>query len=426
QAQGHQPLAIESHPRIVRLTGASAKRQAFAATRGGRQIGRLTEALLATLEEAGDTWPTLSWATVGHRVREHVIGALQMEGQWVNLAGPRARRLFRTETVTEPGAVAFIPADDPGRGWIRAGWLQGAATGDRWAVSSGGVDTEVVVESVGRNRSEVVVEGAATGMPMGSAAHPVRLAARMPVDVPSALQPMVEDSAWLCAGSGDIAERVVARDGGWVVEPSARWIGAQMSDDPEGRAAAVELLEQRARWWTVARCLSEHEPDPCPVRWSWSRGADGTALPNEGAELGAGDRVVVDLWFDGTVPLSWFISVVFIDPIGESTLLSASMPEGIELRAGELERLGVRRGSRARGVALPWPKAATASEGRAQLLLLASRRPLSLDHLVRAGALDDAAIALPGLVHDTVRGHRPEHARACAWTTFEFSLAASS
>ncbi len=424
-------LALESHPRIVRLCGASPKREAFAATRGGRQIGRLTEAFITAIDEAGDAWPRLCWGTLGHRLREHVIGALQMEGQWVNLAGPRGRRLFDTEEVSVPGTIAFVPGDEPERGWIRAGWHQGVSVGDRWCVLDPRTDAEGrwvvvaegVVESMGRNRAEVVLTAApATELRAGSPACLQAIATPLPVVVPPALRERVEASAWLSLADAEPLGRVVQEAGDLRVE-GIGGLAVVTTDDAPGCSTALDLLEDRARRWTLDRCLAERQPSECPVRWSWFRTRTGEPLPPRGAVVDAGERIHVELAFEGSAPLPWFVAVVLVDPAGRLTLLSVRMPEGIELGPGHRERIGVRTGLERAGLELRWPTDVPPGEGEARLWFLASRRPIALEHLVEVASLaDDASLALPDRGGEQLRSRRPEHARGCSWGSIDFTL----
>ena len=419
-------LALDSHPRIVRLTGASPKREAFAATRGGRIIGRLTEALLATLDAAGDAWSRWSWDTVGLRVREHVIEALGMEGQWVNIAGPRQRRLFSRDVHPRPGTVAFVPSDDDdSRGWLRAGWQQGVRVGDRWALL-GPVDEVPIavatVDATDSNLAAVHVERTDATLPAGTPAIVHRLSR------PIAVQASIElPSPWLTIASPP-TERVTV-DGHHVTlhgEPPIR-----TTNDADGRARIQSCLEDRARLASLDALLAEHEPDPCPIEWTFHR-VDGTgtgpAVPHADATLDATDRIAIDLHHAGRGPIRWYVSVVLVDPSGRIHLLNARMPEGIELRAAERETIGVRPGRATQGLPLPWPDdlvVAPNATVRAQLLFLASRRPMSLGHVASVQSPDDdAAFALQGLLGDTRRGAEPELSRACAWDRITFMIRA--
>lgn len=410
-------LAIDSHPRIVRITGASSKREAFAATRGGRSIGRLTEALLATLDDAGEQWAQWTWDTVGLRVREHVIAALGMEGQWVNVAGPRHRRLFSRDTHPRPGTVAFVPSDDDDtRGWLRAGWQQGVREGDRWALLGPTDDAPIAtatIDAVDSNLAAVAVDRLGGPLPAGSPAIVLRLARPIPIEVPNGVD--LDASPWLTIATPP-TERVTLDEHGLTLHGQPP---VHTANDAAGRAVIRALLEDRARLHTLDAILAEHEPDPCPIAWTWRR-IDGDELPRAGATLSTDNRVAIDLHHAGRGPIRWFCSVVYVDPSGGLHLLSARMPEGIELRAGERETIGVRPGRATQGLTLPCPDDLM---GSGELRFFASRRPMSLAHVVSAQASDDdAAFALQGLLGDTRRGSEPELSRACAWDRITFTV----
>ena len=419
-------LALDSHPRIVRLCAASPKREGFAAVRGGRHIGRLTEAFLAALEEVGEDWTKLCWDTFSHRLREHVVEALAMEGQWVALAGPRSRRLFSTQTVELPGSVGFVPSDEPGVGWLRAGWQQGVGVGDRWAILDPRVDeaprilVEATVSAVERNRATLQL--AATSEPLRAGMPAIVLGLHEPLAVE------VEDPAWIASSAwvraADSASARVRREGeALIVEDLA---GTRPPLRVLDSARALALLEERARVEALDRSLAGQDQSECPLVWSWSLiDAPGRALPDSGATLHAGDRIRVDLRLPADAPpFNWFVSLVLVDVAGQLRLLSTRMPEGIELAPGDAEVVGVRLGRRgAQGIELRWAAEVEADEGPASLRILASRRPIELAHIVRPQALDDDdALALQGLTGETMRDRKPEHTRGCAWGRFDFCL----
>ena len=418
-------LAIDSHPRIVRLCAASPKREGFAAVRSGRHIGRLTEALLAALEEVGEGWPQLCWQTLGHRLREHVVDALAMEGQWVALAGPRGRRLFSAQTVALPGTVGFLPTEDPMQGWLRAGWQQGVRIGDRWGIVDPCIGdrmqllAEAVVTSVDRNRSALsLLAPSPSPLRLGMPAILLALHEPMPISMHGVSLPA---SGWL--RESDDAETRIQRDGDALVIESPSHARTRVRTEHE----AIALLEARSRMQAVLRSLAAHEPSECPLSFRWSLiDSPMQPLPESGARLHVGDRIRIDLNLPANAPpYNWFVSVVLVDVAGRPRLLNPRMPEGLELAPGDAEIIGVRSGRLgAQGIELRWSPEFEADEAPACLLILASRRPIELAHIV-ASQDDDDALALQGLTGDTLRDRKPEHTRACAWARFDFSLTAT-
>ncbi|MEM6992648.1 MAG: caspase family protein [Myxococcota bacterium] len=431
-----ETLAVDSHPRIVRLTGASPKRQAYAVERSGRHIGRLTEAFITAVGEAGERPGGLTWATAEHRIREHVIGAMGMEGQWVNVAGPARRRLFSRDSVALPGTVTFLPGESPDHGWLRAGWLQGVQIGDRWVVGDPCVDGDgqlralatATVAKVDRNRAEVRVErtdGASSPLVAGMPAYVEALAQPIAVALDPAdtvMQTAVAGSPWLAVADADADERIEREGAGWRV--ASRSEGEAVLEFAADEAAtALAALEDRARMHTLRRAWAEQEPSAHPLQWSWRRVGDDAPLPHEGATLTTNDRIRVDVTFEGTAPLNWFVAAIVVDPAGRPHLLSARVPQGLELGPGDSEVLGVRHGRAQQGLPLPWPDEVEGSEGTAALLIVASRRPIALQHLVHPQAADeDAAFTLQGMASDTERGHKPETSKGCAWERIPFNL----
>ncbi|MCA9711442.1 MAG: hypothetical protein KDK70_36730, partial [Myxococcales bacterium] len=429
-------VALDSHPAIVRLCGASPQRTAYAVERRGRHIGRLTEALLETLDAAGEGWAALTWEGIGHHVRERVIAGVGNEGQWVALVGPRQRRLFSTQVAPRPGSVSSLPHQDSARALLRAGWHQGVAAGDRWAIADMEVQAdgalriraEGVVESIERNRAVLALDRSAE-LRAGLPAHLIRAADPLPVRVPPGpLARAVEASAWLAVAKTETeaAATVASHDDGVVVSRRAGDLLASTFDAHDA-AGLVECLEDWARGRRLLDCLGAHEASEHPLRWTWARVDERgtTPLTGQRPRLRAEDRIRVDLHSDALFD-PWFVAIVLCDPAGRLRLLSTRMPEGIELPPQGHEVVGHRLGVARQGLPLRWPASLRdASEGPACLLLLASRRPMSLGHLVRPQALDhDDALALQGLAKGVLRSHRaPELADACAFGRLDFTLA---
>ncbi len=427
------PLALGSHPAIVRLMSTSPQREAFAVQRRGRQIGLLTEAFIAVLDEVGDRWRRLCWASLGLRVREYLITARKSERQWINLAGPRTRRLLSTESVQWPGTVAALPEDSPGRAWLRAGWHQGVAVGDRWSVLDLCTDDagqpQVVangtIDGVDRNRSLLVLDSPVTLVP-GSPACVSQLRMGMPVVATAGTRTLVDASPWLAMDEARPQARVCEDDGNGELlleDPFGEVPEIRLPDNHAGRAMLRSLLDDRGQLWTLRRSLADHQSEPCPLQWHWSRVGDSEPLPLRGASLHTGDQICVTLEYEGTDPLSWFASVLLVDPAGRLVLLNPRMPEGLELRATDRELIGVRRGRVAEGMTLRWPEGMAPTAAPSSLLLLASRRPIMLEHLVSAVPLDDdfdLGVGRPP--PPSLRGSEPEPARSCAWDAIHFTL----
>jgi hypothetical protein len=424
-----QRLALDSHPRIVRLCGASAQREAYATERRGRNIGHMTEVFIEILEQHAGRVGHLCWGTLIHELRERVIERLKFEGQWVALAGPRRRLLFERNHAELPGTISVV-LDEHGTAWLRAGWQQGVAIGDRWAVLDIEVDeagrTRVVAEGaiaeIERNRARLHIDGLVQ-LPVGSPACLLKVGDALPVACESAWRDRIDGSPWLSTSEKTEVElRTTASGGAMLLDQ----LGERPAIHVEKAERAIALLEERARIRTLSRSLSAHSRDACPLTWKWLRVAepDDEVLPFEGAQLRAGDRVWIDVGNPREVPPhSWFFSAVLVEADGRLRLLNARMPEGIELCPLACERIGVRAGRSGRGFELVWPSTiepdATAAPMR--LLLLASRRPIQLAHLVSEQLDDDEELGLQGL-HDVARHTGPNTSLACTWAWIDFTL----
>ncbi len=359
---GNRDLAIESHPRIARLTGASPMRQAFtfAEERGGETIepiGHLTRAFIDTVRASGPRWPELSWEVLKHVVRERVIAELGMESQWVNFAGPRNRRLFSREQAEPRRLIGFVPdAESPTHGWLRAGACSGVRVGDRSQIHALGSSEPIAAEvvEVELNRAKVS----------------------------------------LSAGNLTIA-------GG------AELVSVQTPEDRVARllGAAGELPND----------------EEVPLQWTWGRVSEGGELEELDfgpAALKPDDRLWFRIDHTGTPPMPWFVSVVLVDADEHAHLLNARSPEGLELIPGEHQLLGIRHGVARQGFPLPGaPK---------HILLLACRRPIELGHLVAPHPWDFAeAFALQGMSADTdieVRGASKPPVLANGWWSQRIDL----
>jgi len=77
-----------------------------------------------------------------------------------------------------------------------------------------------------------------------------------------------------------------------------------------------------------------------------------------------------------------FVNLIHIDIEGYPWQLNARMPQGLELERGDSETLGLRVGTRHRGLGVPGPH----QDGRATLVILATSHPLELGHLVQTPA----------------------------------------
>jgi hypothetical protein len=454
--------AAEHHPEVVRLFGSSSLRSAFATQHDEGRHGLLTQRLVELVREAGLRCDRLTWDAVVHRAREWVSHRRGTEEQRLVLAGPRERLLFSRRTAPLPRTAAFVPAPTAGRGWIRAGLVQGVRVGDRWGLADLALDealaprwlADAEVHAVGLDSAEVIVTGAAEPPPLGAAAHVQRLDARWPVAVEGlpALADALSGSGLVQPVAGGAAGVVaqVRRAGGGagaaalldVLDEDDRplWVGA--SADADGLRAVVELVEDRARVRQLEASLVAAGPPASrdiDLVWRWGiLGPDEVphVLPIVASQsagtlprIHAGDRLWVELDHRASTPRQWFASVLEIGLEGRPLLLNAHEPDGIEVLPGVASYVGLRGHRRCQALVYRWP-ARVPADGprRARLLVLASHRPFSLGHLAREREPDDlAALAAQSLpeAEDATRSEGPRPfvtSTAWAWGTIGFEV----
>jgi len=425
-------LAAESHPRVVRLFGSSSLRRGYAAQHASGLYGLLTRCFVELVRESGLRCDRLTWDMVVHRAREWVSRQRGTEEQRLVLAGPRERLLFSRRAAPLPRTAAFVPATTSGRGWIRAGLLQGVRTGDRWGIAELVLDaelrpqflTEAEVRHVDLDSAEVVLSDSSVRPPLGAAAFVQRLERRLPVAVDGL--PVLEEALrgssivrTVPHGTPDVIARVhraagpkKSVDAMDVLDGHGRslWLGAPA--DVDGLRRVVELLEDRARAHRLEESLVAASPSASrdiDLVWRWgiigpeeeSRTLPIVTSPSEGPlpRIHAGDRIWVELSHRGSTPRQWFASVLEIGIEGRLSLLNAHQPDGIEVVPGVVSYVGLRGHRRRQGLTYQWPsRAPTDAPRRGRLLVLASHRPFSLGHLLRSPESDDlVAFAAQGL-----------------------------
>ncbi len=461
-------LAAESHPRIVRLSGASSLRTAYARSGPEGLCGLVTRGFVDVVREAGLRCDRLTWDAVAHRIREGASRERGMEEQRVVLAGPRHRLVFSTTTVALPRSAAYVPRSEvpseptrgesppvdrgQGRGWLRAGALQGVRAGDRWSIAALTLDdaleprfvADLRLENVELDRTEVSVSSATpVELPVGATALLRETEERMRVAVEggTAVASAIEASGWLGCAPLDATgvARIVARPSELVLlDPDG---GPSFHASADAVRELVELLEDRARAARLLAAIEAAAPSAAPdvplrLRWGWF-GPDGRAIASTSASspgslprLHVGDRMWLELVHAGTHPPHWFASVIELGADGRPRLLNAREPEGLELEPGSSVRIGL-RGQRGRdGLQLVWPAGVPEQGPRPmRLLVLASHRPLPLGHLVRiADPDDDAAFVaqdLPQQLRGRSRGGGPPAptvSRGWTWMKAELEL----
>lgn len=445
-------LAAEGHPRVLRLLGSSAQRSAYAAKHTGGLYGLLTKSFVALVREAGLRCDRLTWDVVVHRLREWVSQQRGTEEQRLVLAGPRHRLLFSRHTAPQLHSAAFIPGRTAGRGWLRAGVVQGVRVGDRWGIADLLLDDELQprllaeaeVRAVDLDCAEVVLSGSAVQPPLGAAAFVQRLEQRLPVALEGlpALADALQGSGLVrpvAGGTTGVVARA-CRASSWAQANEVIdvrddrglpiWLG--ISADTEGLRGVVELLEDRARAHRLEDSLATASPSAShdiDLVWHWGiigPEQEPRALPIVASSstsplprIHAADTVWVELSHRGLTPRQWFASVLEINLEGRPRLLNTHQPDGIEVVPGVTCHVGLRGHRHRQGLTYQWSARVPADGPRpARLLVLASHRPFSLGHLARHAEPDDAAaFAAQGLSLEAAGATRGDAPRPFVTTT---------
>ncbi|WP_172307741.1 hypothetical protein [Pseudenhygromyxa sp. WMMC2535] len=409
-----------SHPRIIRLAASSRLRTSYPDKVQGEHLGRLTRFFVEAVRASELRLDRLTWDALVHQLRERAIWRLGSEEQWVSLAGPRQRLIFSRAEGPALRSVGFVPRDDGPGGWLRAGALQGVQLGDRWGIAAPTLDEALTprwlahmrVTKVELNRASLEPETASPahihGPTLGIDGSPAqssrallerrRQPALVDVQGPSELRERVAASIWLAPRSHSApGERAFAAlrqiDGAGQPGLELRSLehGFPMRRFTDG-ARAIELLEDWARARTLLN-LGLRGDDNLPpsseapaVTAKLLRVGERSSIQTlrEGDHVHAGERVLIELRCAATAT-GWFANTVFIDADGRPRLIDEAEIEGTELRPGERWRIGERDHRGQQGLPLPWPAELPTDTPRSiYVVVLASKRPLSLAHLVRA------------------------------------------
>lgn len=395
-----------SHPRIVRLTGSSSLRKSFSRQQSTGHLAWLTKLLVETLREAQLRAASLTWDALAHRLREQAIWHLGFEEQWVTLAGPRQRLLFSPREVPLPRTVAFVPDEQGSGGWLRAGALQGIQVGDEWGLAALALGDDghpdclarARVTQVDLNRAAVEpVSGDISSLAAGTSAQLLAAKAGWKVDVagPEGWREAVERSPWLTvvaeqATQAQATMRILEGASVELTHGDEQDLTPRYPATKTGIAAAVEHLEDWARSSRLLEVARTGMKQPRVLEASLHHSR---REPRTSSEFHAGDRVCLTLRCDRDHG-DWFVNAILIDPTGRPTLLDAAEPEGREVSAGHRVVVGRRPHRREQGVSLTWPGDRRGAErGKLRVILLVSRRPIPVGHLVRPGV--DAGIPRP-------------------------------
>lgn len=382
-----QLSGLVTNPDAVRLVACQPEQSAyeFPSARGGRH-GALTDALATVLDGLGAT--PVSWAVVGDLVRRRVR-ALQPE-QRPEVEGPSGRQLFSTASVPSLGALPVTVIGDAAS--IEGAELLGLAVGDEFRIVVAGaedvVGTAVVSRLEGGAAVLEVAGDAATALAAGTGlAVPMRISVpRLLVHIGDVVAPAADlrndivNSTRLLP-TADVTEAFAGVGPGTrpdtlaLLDPVGdRWRIDDVPADRAGRLTMIDTLETIAvghRVLDLASGQGLNQLDPPPtIAFAL---ADGTALPQHGARLHAGQRVGLTIRNTGADTV--FVWVFDIGVSGRSALLTNAAPSGTTLGPAGTEDDVLDVWGPA-GVALFWPPDVPTTSERAEsfVVLVADRR----------------------------------------------------
>lgn len=341
----------------------------------GERTGAFTEALLALLNDIGNT--DVSWAILAQAIRERVLR--RFSSQRPDIAGNVNRLVF---SLDEQLPSEVVPIRLIGsRYQIGAGRVHGVGDGDKYVVAAFQTQDRRVAEArvtatdATTARVELTWPGGEQPLPEQAIAIPVERAARRRVI--TVVAPAAETAA-IAAAIGETGTLRIAADndpdpsiatlklsGGRLTVEDASGPLFPGADYPRFLPAAVQNLKNLG----VARALRELEgvhgvyARELEIEWGvvesdeTHQGASGKptprALPDHGAALGLGDRIYCRIKNRSQRKLH--VHLFNIGLQGTVHLLTHWAPSGIGLSAGEEHILGEGFDGTLQGLALKWP-----------------------------------------------------------------------
>ena len=393
-----------SNPNLVRIAACAPEQSAYEyRSRGGRQIGMLTEALTGALAEAG-TLP-VTWATVLDRVRRRVL--MQEPAQRPQAEGPSRRLLFDTAQADVLRALP-VSALAGGRAALECAPLLGVQKGDRFLVMPPGAaaaseETSIgslEVDRVGPLSAEgaVAFRGEAGQVPTGSQAFPTAaVVVALPVQLPSAdpgaaaLVAAVRAEPLLRVADPDEPSPAAVRidaDGLLELADPAGPLYPPRPADQDGTAGVVRDLVALAR----ADALRRLTGDPrwaldAQIDFTWGVVQDGERrpLPLSGATVHVGQPIYLSVRNNG--PETVYVSLIDIGVAGRIKVLTDFSPLGESLGPGReyVHGFDGYEGVLA-GVPVNWPQHLDPGHARSETVrLLVTSRPQDVSMLEQDG-----------------------------------------
>lgn len=371
--------AGDSNPLAVRIVACSPDQSAYelAETGLGGAHGALTSTLVPILRTS--TSSSLSWREVLALVRPAIMDILPQ--QRPEIEGPVQRLLFDTATKDGTGVLGVRVDAGAGVALLTGAGVSGVAEGDTYAIVAPGSDprqplaTAAVDRLVG-DEARLRLDGvAATDLPAGASAHPLRvsLGAR-----PVAVVPPGHPQRGLVVDGlrGSPHVRVVDQTTGVLATVRMDDSGMSVLDaageplhrtprppNEEGVDTVSRDLQKLARATHLRELASGTGPAELPddVEVSYARllpeGADAeeVALAASGEHLFNGDRVVVRL--RNSSDQTRYASVLDVGISGGISAQTTSEPDGVTLAAKEVYEVGRDPAGALTGLEMYWPPA---------------------------------------------------------------------
>lgn len=399
---GHLARTVQldpmGNPNAVRLVACGPWSEAFSTVdERGRPTGFLTDALIATLNEIGDT--TVSWRAIGAAIGARIRKRTKRQEPLVE--GPAHRILF---SLDENNAVS-IPIASCSEGIrLDIGRIAGASEGDLYGVTpfdaagfaSGTGIARVWIERTAAFHAIAELEwlNGHAQLPVGAVAWPLELhLARQPVlvEAPEGDRPRLEEAVAASARlrvaeageaaiallrlRGDILE-VVTNDGTRLGAPFGAWSLEAAISQLRTLAAAQALRELQSEG------LASNELE---VEWGTVHGEVRSAQ-QDGAALHEGDRIYIRIRNRSTGPR--YAHVFNVGLRGTISRLSHVYPNGIVIGPNEITHVGPLNEPKTT-FRLTWPHGVPRDAPAIdRLVVIATTRPTDLGELEtpKAGA----------------------------------------
>lgn len=417
---------------VVRIVASAALERAYEERLAdGRHIGAFSRALAEVLDETRDL--DLSWVDVAHAVHARVQA--RRPGQWIGLEGPRDRVPFALRELRRP--IDSHPCHQAADGRVRvaAGWLQGVAVGDRFALQPLGVAgwpgaTLATAVAAEVSACEAALQLPARGrLALPGLARAVRVAAAQPLTATCSLTP--QDHRWhaLHAAAQAAGVRLEPLDPDHATRPAT----ADAHDGPatRGPLAHVESDAQRLRvrepggslcgeyglgrplaaltdltralarlaaWRRLQRALAERpwrpHPDELALRCRrLDAGGESGDLELSGALLRAGEVWALAVTHAGELASRLHCAAFRLTADRELVHLSAEHTHGLPIVQGERLEIGEPLAGDRRGVRFDWCATVPRDGPRDErLIFIVDARPLRV-HATATPAVARADVA---------------------------------